>query len=90
MDVDIASPRHKANPYPFYARLRAESPVHRVTLPGGQPAWLVTRYEDVAAVLRDDRFAKDKLNALTRAMWTRLGARTAESTASARRNVGKA
>src|SRR5262249_26693759 len=29
------------------------------------PAWLVTRYDDVAAVLKDERFAKDKLNALT-------------------------
>lgn len=65
-EVDIASPAHKADPYPFYARLRAESPVHRVTLRGGQAAWLVTRYDDVAAVLKDDRFAKDRLNALTR------------------------
>ncbi|MFO0889614.1 MAG: cytochrome P450 [Isosphaeraceae bacterium] len=65
MDVDIASPAHKANPYPFYARLRAESPVHRVTLPDRRPAWLVTRYDDVAAVLKDERFVKDKAAALT-------------------------
>jgi hypothetical protein len=26
MTVNIASPEHKANPFPFYARLRAESP----------------------------------------------------------------
>ena len=63
--VDIASPAHKADPFPFYARLRAESPVHRVALPDGQTAWLIARYDDVAAVLRDDRFAKDKRNALT-------------------------
>jgi cytochrome P450 len=62
---DIASPAHKADPYPFYARLRADSPVHHVTLPGGQSAWLVARYDDVAAVLKDERFAKDKRNALT-------------------------
>ena len=65
MDVDIASPDHKADPYPFYARLRAESPVHRVTLPDRQTAWLVTRYDDVAAALKDERFAKDKAAALT-------------------------
>ena len=65
MDVNIASPAHKADPYPFYARLRAEAPVHRVTLPDRQTAWLVTRYDDVAAVLKDERFAKDKSNALT-------------------------
>jgi cytochrome P450 PksS len=64
-EPDIASPAHKADPFPFYARLRADSPVHRIALPGGHPAWLVTRYDDVAAILRDDRFAKDPNNALT-------------------------
>ncbi len=61
---DLASPRFKANPYPFYARLRAEAPVWRTTLPDKRVAWLVTRYEDVAGVLRDDTFAKDRLNAM--------------------------
>jgi cytochrome P450 len=63
--ANIASPAHKAAPYPFYARLRAESPVHKVTLPDKQDAWLITRYADVAAALKDERFVKDKLNALT-------------------------
>lgn len=62
---DIASPEHKANPFPFYARLRDNSPVFRVTLHGGLPAWLVTRYDDVVMVLKDERFAKDKRNALS-------------------------
>jgi cytochrome P450 len=61
---DLASPQFKANPYPFYARLRAEAPVWRTTLPDKRTAWLVTRYDDVAAVLRDRRFAKDPLNAM--------------------------
>src|SRR5215210_2081113 len=64
---DLASPRFKADPYPFYARLRAEAPVWRTTLPTAMPrrtAWLVTRYDDVAGVLKDDRLAKDPLNAL--------------------------
>jgi cytochrome P450 PksS len=65
MKVDIASPAFKANPFPFYARLRAEAPIHLVTLPDGRAAWLVTRYDDVAAVLKDERFAKDPLNALS-------------------------
>jgi cytochrome P450 PksS len=59
---NLASPQFKANPYPFYARLRAEAPVYRVTLPNRQPAWLVTRYDDVLALLKDERFAKDRLN----------------------------
>jgi cytochrome P450 len=61
---DLASPAFKANPYPFYARLRAVAPVWRVTLRDRRTAWLVTRYEDVARVLKDDTFAKDKLNAM--------------------------
>ena len=50
---------------PFYARLRAEEPVFRTIVPGKQPAWLVSRYDDVAAVLKDERFAKDKSHALS-------------------------
>jgi cytochrome P450 len=65
MPVNIASPEHKANPYPYYARLRAEDPIHRTILPTKEPAWLITRYDDVVRVLKDDRFAKDKLNAFT-------------------------
>jgi cytochrome P450 PksS len=65
MQVNLASPAFKANPYPFYARLRAQAPVYRVTLPDGQTTWLVTRYDDVVAVLKDERFAKDRANALT-------------------------
>ena len=63
--VDLASPEFKRNALAFYARLRAERPVCPVRLPDRQVAWLVTRYEEVAAVLKDDRFAKDKDNALT-------------------------
>lgn len=65
MKVDISSPAFKADPFPFYARLRATAPVYPVTQPDGRTAWLVTRYDDVAAVLKDERFAKDPLNALS-------------------------
>ena len=61
----LASRQHNADPYPYYARLRRESPVHKVILPDKQVAWLVTRYDDVLGVLKDDRFVKDRLNALT-------------------------
>jgi cytochrome P450 PksS len=63
--VNLADPEFKANPFPFYAKLRAESPVHRTVLPTGEPAWLVTRYDDVAAVLKDERFVKEPAHALT-------------------------
>lgn len=55
----LARPRFKANPYPFYARMRAEEPVFLISGPFGIRAWLVTRYDDVAALLKDDRFSKD-------------------------------
>src|SRR5437899_6784265 len=65
VEVDLASPEFKADPYPFFARLRETAPACRVTLPGRQTAWLLTRYDDVAAALKDGRFAKDPNNALT-------------------------
>jgi cytochrome P450 PksS len=63
--VNLATREFKANAYPFYARLRAEAPVSRVTFPTGEAAWLITRYDDVAAVLKDERFIKNRSNALT-------------------------
>lgn len=56
--IDITTRHFKADPFPFYARLRAEQPVYRAKL-GRQDAWLVTRYEDVLALLKDERFSKD-------------------------------
>ncbi|MDX6382129.1 MAG: hypothetical protein QOI57_3153 [Rubrobacteraceae bacterium] len=63
--VDLFSPDFKANPYPAYAQLRSTAPIHRVTLPDGRAIWLVTRYEDVAAVFKDERFVKDWRSAVT-------------------------
>ncbi len=64
--VKIASPEFKANPYPFYARLRAEAPIYCTTLPDHRPVWLITRYDDALAVLKDDqRFTKDLFAAQT-------------------------
>lgn len=56
--ANLATPQFKANPYPFYARLRAKTPVCPTTLLG-QPTWLITRYDDVVKLLKDDRFLKD-------------------------------
>jgi cytochrome P450 PksS len=68
-NVDITAPTFKANPFPFYARLREEAPVFPVTLRLArrvQRAWLVTRYHDVVALLKDDEtFVKNLRNAMT-------------------------
>ncbi|MFF8595014.1 cytochrome P450 [Streptomyces sp. NPDC015220] len=48
------------DPYPVYARLRAEGPVHRIRMPeGGAEAWLVVGYEAGRAALADPRLSKD-------------------------------
>ncbi|HYJ89141.1 MAG TPA: cytochrome P450 [Pyrinomonadaceae bacterium] len=56
--AELARPEFKADPYPFYARLRAESPIYRTTFLG-KTTWLLSRYADVLAMLKDERFVKD-------------------------------
>jgi cytochrome P450 len=65
LKIDITSRDFKADPFPLYERLRREDPVVSVTIPDGRRAWLVTRYDDVQMVLKDERFAKDRRNALS-------------------------
>lgn len=43
------------DPPPEYARLREESPIAPVRLPGGRTGWLITRYADIRAVLSNTR-----------------------------------
>jgi cytochrome P450 len=62
---DIASPQFKADPFPFLTRLRAQEPVYRATLSDKTPVWLLTRYDDVNALLKDPRFAKSRRAAMT-------------------------
>jgi cytochrome P450 PksS len=63
--MDIYAPEFKADPFPFYARLRAEQPVSQTTLPDKTRVWLITRYGDVHALLKDERFAKNRRDAMT-------------------------
>lgn len=56
-------PEFVRNPYPTYHRLRAEDPVHQSPL----GFWVLTRYEDVATVLRDPRCAKEAIAAVVAA-----------------------
>jgi cytochrome P450 len=52
---DPADPAFRANPYPFYDRLRTEAPVYRA--PGGP--LVISRYDDVVRVLRSNAFSRD-------------------------------
>jgi cytochrome P450 len=47
------------DPYPAYTKLREEEPVSYILLPDGQSAWLITKYEDALAALKDQRLIKD-------------------------------
>lgn len=46
------------DPQPELAELRRAKPVARVLLPSGDPAWMITRYDDVRTVLADSRFSR--------------------------------
>ena len=65
--VNIVTPQFKANPFPFLAALRANQPLYRTTLPDKvkTPVWLITRYEDINTLLKDERFPKNRRSALT-------------------------
>jgi len=47
------------DPPPEYRVLAAERPIFRVKTPRDQSAWVVTRHDDVRAVLLDRRFSSD-------------------------------
>jgi cytochrome P450 len=59
-DFNLASPIFKANPYPVFAQLRTDDPIHQFRSSNGQSTWLITRYAEAELVLRDERFIKDK------------------------------
>jgi cytochrome P450 len=56
-------------PQEYFARLREDAPVTPITMPGGDRAWLVTRYADVRAALADPRLYKDWAGKLTGPDW---------------------
>jgi cytochrome P450 len=54
-----SEPLFHSNPYSIYERLRQETPVHKTVLPDGTEVYLVTRYADVQAALKDNRLVKN-------------------------------
>src|SRR3990172_7785903 len=65
-------PEVHANPYPLYHQLRESDPVHWSELLDG---WILTRYDDVVAVLKDPRFSPDPRRARNRFVQEALVAR---------------
>jgi pimeloyl-[acyl-carrier protein] synthase len=52
---NLLRPEIRANPYPFYARIRDEDPVHWDEAMG---FWVIARYADVSSIYRDARFSR--------------------------------
>jgi cytochrome P450 len=64
-EIDLFSPAAKANPYPSYALVRSSDHVYNLKMEDGHTSWLITRYEDALAILKDQRFIKDYRRLLT-------------------------
>ncbi|MBL1101114.1 cytochrome P450 [Streptomyces coffeae] len=59
----VSLPRHRSCPFDppdGYGELREEGRAGRLAFPDGNVGWLLTRYEDVHAMLADDRFSADR------------------------------
>jgi cytochrome P450 PksS len=54
---DLFAPEALANSYPLFKRMRSEDPVHYCESGG---YWILTRYRDVEAALRDERLSSDR------------------------------
>lgn len=59
VDVDLRGAEDfTANPYPYYAKLRAAGPVHTVRTDDIERFWLVVGYDEARAALADQRLGK--------------------------------
>src|ERR1700740_2191528 len=54
------------DPYPLFAQVQADGPVHEVTLADGHRAWLIVRHADAKAALAHAGLSKDMHAALAR------------------------
>jgi cytochrome P450 len=52
---NLDNPEIRADPYPFYAQLRSQDPVHWDEMLG---FWVLTRYADISSVYADARFSR--------------------------------
>ena len=62
-------PEFHADPYPFYRRLREKEPVHQSPM----GFWVLTRYDDCVAVLRDQRFGREEFQQMLTSVYGEEG-----------------
>ncbi|MFF1903963.1 cytochrome P450 [Kitasatospora sp. NPDC058218] len=60
--VDLRAAHLVRDPFATFSRIRERAPLARGTIPGVEPVWIATRYEDVRTVLADPRFVNDAAN----------------------------
>ncbi|MGO4754952.1 cytochrome P450, partial [Streptomyces sp. 2MCAF27] len=58
-EYSVGAPELTADPYGGFGRIREEAPVARGRLWDDAPIWIITRHEDVSAVLTDSRFVNN-------------------------------
>ncbi|MFE7593175.1 cytochrome P450 [Kitasatospora sp. NPDC057512] len=58
----VFDPQCPELPEDVLGELREQAPVVRITLPGGLPAWMITRFDDVRAGLGDPRLVQSPLS----------------------------
>ncbi|MCX4783015.1 cytochrome P450 family protein [Streptomyces sp. NBC_01264] len=67
LDLSSIAEDFNENPYPHYARLRAQGPVHRVKAADGQGAWLIVGHQEARQALTHPAVSK---NWLTSGLYT--------------------
>jgi pimeloyl-[acyl-carrier protein] synthase len=71
---DLRTPEATVDPYPIYARMLSEAPVHWSQGMGG---WVVARYDDVTGFLRDPRLSANRFAPLAKLLPERTRLRMA-------------
>lgn len=64
IDDDVLSPERVRDPYPYLRSLQDHDAVHWNER---YRAWMVTRFDDVSAAFRDQRYSSDRISAFTAA-----------------------
>ncbi|MEV3992587.1 cytochrome P450 [Streptomyces sp. NPDC049837] len=63
VDLSAYGEEFTADPYPYYAKLREDGPVHHVRTSVGDEAWLIVGHAEARAALADPRLSKSPATA---------------------------
>lgn len=61
--LNLADKQFAANKYAYFKWLRENDPVHKGKVISVMPGYLITRYDDCVAMLKDPRFVRDRSTA---------------------------